>query len=387
MALPLILCIFGTRPEAIKMAPVVQALQGYSDRVCLKVCVTAQHREMLDQVLDLFGIIPDYDLDIMRAGQDLYSLTASLIKGLQPVIAQEKPDLVLVHGDTTTTMASSLAAYYGQSAVAHIEAGLRTGDKFSPFPEEINRRVTGVLADFHFAPTEKARQNLLREGVDPAMVFVTGNTVIDALFQVRATIDGDAQLQKRLASSFPWLNEKRRLVVITGHRRENFGQGMMEICSALADLSRQWPEVDFVYPVHLNPNVLKPVDTILRSACARNLYLIEPLDYLSFVYLLLKCDVVLTDSGGIQEEAPSLGKPVVVMRETTERPEAVEAGTVCLAGSSRRLIVENVSKLLSDSDYYTAMSRALNPYGDGLAAVRIADIVVQHLAENDTPLS
>ena len=369
------------------MAPVVQALQGYSDRVCLKVCVTAQHREMLDQVLDLFGIIPDYDLDIMLPGQDLYSLTASLIKELQPVIAQEKPDLVLVHGDTTTTMASSLAAYYGQSAVAHIEAGLRTGDKFSPFPEEINRRVTGVLADFHFAPTEKARQNLLREGVDPAMVFVTGNTVIDALFQVRATIDGDAQLQKRLASSFPWLNEKRRLVVITGHRRENFGQGMMEICSALADLSRQWPEVDFVYPVHLNPNVLKPVDTILRSACARNLYLIEPLDYLSFVYLLLKCDVVLTDSGGIQEEAPSLGKPVVVMRETTERPEAVEAGTVCLAGSSRRLIVENVSKLLSDSDYYTAMSRALNPYGDGLAAVRIADIVVQHLAENDTPLS
>ena len=382
MALPLVLCIFGTRPEAIKMAPVIQALRTYSDRVCLKVCVTAQHRKMLDQVLDLFGIVPDFDLDIMRAGQDLYSLTASLLQELQPVISGEKPDLVLVHGDTTTTMASSLAAYYGQSAVGHVEAGLRTGDKFRPFPEEINRRVTGVLADLHFAPTEKARQNLLREGVDPATVFVTGNTVIDALFQVRSTIDRDALLRERLAANFPWLDRNRRLVVITGHRRENFGRGMEEICHALADLSTRWSEVDFVYPVHLNPNVLKPVDAILRSAGAKNLYLIEPLDYLSFVYLLLNCDVVLTDSGGIQEEAPSLGKPVVVMRETTERPEAVEAGTVCLAGSSRRLIVENVSKLLSDAKYYSAMSQAMNPYGDGLAAGRIAGQAVRWLEQN-----
>lgn len=361
------------------MAPVIQALQGYSDRIRLKVCVTAQHREMLDQVLELFGIIPDFDLDIMQSGQDLYGLTASLIQKLQSVIAGEKPELVLVHGDTTTTMAASLAAYYGQSAVGHVEAGLRTGDKFRPFPEEINRRVTGVLADLHFAPTEKARQNLLREGVDPASVFVTGNTVIDALFQVCATIEQNAKLRNKLALCFPWLDRNRRLVVITGHRRENFGRGMEEICMALADLARQWPEVDFVYPVHLNPNVLKPVDTILRSACAKNLYLIEPLDYLSFVYLLLNCDVVLTDSGGIQEEAPSLGKPVVVMRETTERPEAVEAGTVCLAGSSRHLIVDQVSKLLSDADYYARMSRALNPYGDGLAAGRVADEVVQWL--------
>lgn len=381
MAQPLILCIFGTRPEAIKMAPVIQALRGYSSRVTLKICVTAQHREMLDQVLELFDIVPDIDLNIMQVSQDLYSLTASLIRELQPVIEKEKPDLVLVHGDTTTTMAASLAAYYGQSAVGHVEAGLRTGDKFHPFPEEINRRVTGVLTDLHFSPTEKARQNLLGEGVKPASVFVTGNTVIDALFQVRSTIESDEQLQKKLALDFPWLDENRRLVVITGHRRENFGHGMKEICHALADLSRQWPEVDFVYPVHLNPNVLAPVDTILRSVAASNLYLIEPLDYLSFVYLLLQCDVVLTDSGGIQEEAPSLGKPVVVMRETTERPEAVDAGTVCLAGSSRELIVEQVSKLLSDPEYYSTMSKAQNPYGDGLAADRIAREIVHWLEQ------
>ena len=381
MARPLILCIFGTRPEAIKMAPVIKALQEYSDRVRLKICVTAQHRAMLDQVLELFDIDPDFDLDIMQEGQDLYHLTASLIKELQLVIEREKPDFVLVHGDTTTTMAASLAAYYGQSLVGHVEAGLRTGDKFRPFPEEINRRVTGVLADLHFAPTEKARENLLQEGVDTSRVFVTGNTVIDALFQVRSTIEKDVELQKRIASLFPWLDETRRLVVITGHRRENFGQGMEEICYALADLSRKWPEVDFVYPVHLNPNVLNPVNNILRSTGSENLYLIEPLDYLSFVFLLLKCDVVLTDSGGIQEEAPALGKPVVVMRETTERPEAVEAGTVCLAGSSRDLIVKNVSKLLSDKEYYLTMSRALNPYGDGQAAPRIVEKVISWLEQ------
>jgi len=379
LALPLVLCIFGTRPEAIKMAPVIQALREHGDRMRIKVCVTAQHREMLDQVLELFTIMPDHDLNIMREGQDLYSLTARLLKELKPVIEIEKPDLVLVHGDTTTTMAASLAAYYGSIGVGHVEAGLRTGDKFNPFPEEMNRRVTGVLADLHFTPTEQGRQNLLREGVQSDRIFVTGNTVIDALFQVQERIVQDDKLRCRLADTFSWLDADRRLVVITGHRRENFGRGMQEICRALADLSQKWPEVEFVYPVHLNPNVLEPVDQILRTTDRNNLHLIEPLDYLSFVYLLIRSDVVLTDSGGIQEEAPSLGKPVVVMRKTTERPEAVEAGTVCLAGSSRDVIVEKVSRLLSDTRYYSEMSRAMNPYGDGQAGGRIALAVVEYL--------
>jgi UDP-N-acetylglucosamine 2-epimerase (non-hydrolysing) len=376
---PCVLCIFGTRPEAIKMAPVVQALQEYRERISLKVCVTGQHRQMLDQVLRLFGIDPEYDLDIMRAGQDLYGLTASLIRELKTVIATEKPDFVLVHGDTTTTMAASLAAYYGQAAVGHVEAGLRTGDKYRPFPEEMNRRLTGVLADLHFAPTERARKNLLREGVGDAGIFVTGNTVIDALFQVRDNIERTGDLRRRLALFFPWIGNNRRIVVITGHRRENFGRGMEEICRAIVDLAGQWPEVDFVYPVHLNPNVLDPVDQILRASGHENLRLIEPLDYLHFVYLLMQCDVVLTDSGGIQEEAPSLGKPVVVMRDTTERPEAVEAGTVLLAGSSRERIVRTVSRLLSDSGYYAVMSRSQNPYGDGRSGPRIARAVMQYL--------
>lgn len=376
---PRVLCIFGTRPEAIKMAPVIQALREYREQISLKVCVTAQHRQMLDQVLRLFGIDPEYDLDIMQAGQDLYGLTAALIRDLKAVIAAERPDLVLVHGDTTTTMAASLAAYYGQTAVGHVEAGLRTGDKYRPFPEEMNRRLTGVLADLHFAPTERARRNLLREGVGEAGIFVTGNTVIDALFQVREKIERSGDLRRSLALFFPWIGKNRRIVVITGHRRENFGRGMEEICNALVDLAGQWPEVDFVYPVHLNPNVLDPVNQILGSAGRENLRLIEPLDYLQFVYLLMQCDVVLTDSGGIQEEAPSLGKPVVVMRETTERPEAVEAGTVLLAGSSRERIVHAVSRLLSDSSYYSAMSRALNPYGDGRAGPRIARAAIRYL--------
>jgi UDP-N-acetylglucosamine 2-epimerase (non-hydrolysing) len=376
---PRVLCIFGTRPEAIKMAPVIQALREYRELISLKVCVTGQHRQMLDQVLRLFGIDPEYDLDIMRAGQDLYGLTAALIRDLKAVIAAERPDLVLVHGDTTTTMAASLAAYYGQAAVGHVEAGLRTGDKFRPFPEEMNRRLTGALADLHFAPTERARRNLLREGVGEAGIFVTGNTVIDALFQVREKIERSGDLRRSLALFFPWIGKNRRIVVITGHRRENFGRGMEEICNALVDLAGQWPEVDFVYPVHLNPNVLDPVNQILGSAGRENLRLIEPLDYLQFVYLLMQCDVVLTDSGGIQEEAPSLGKPVVVMRETTERPEAVEAGTVLLAGSSRERIVHAVSRLLSDSSYYSAMSRALNPYGDGRAGPRIARAAIRYL--------
>lgn len=376
---PRVLCIFGTRPEAIKMVPVIQALREYRELISLKVCVTGQHRQMLDQVLRLFGIDPEYDLDIMRASQDLYGLTAALIRDLKAVIAAERPDLVLVHGDTTTTMAASLAAYYGQTAVGHVEAGLRTGDKYRPFPEEMNRRLTGVLADLHFAPTERARRNLLREGVGEAGIFVTGNTVIDALFQVREKIERSGDLRRSLALFFPWIGKNRRIVVITGHRRENFGRGMEEICNALVDLAGQWPEVDFVYPVHLNPNVLDPVNQILGSAGRENLRLIEPLDYLQFVYLLMQCDVVLTDSGGIQEEAPSLGKPVVVMRETTERPEAVEAGTVLLAGSSRERIVHAVSRLLSDSSYYSAMSRALNPYGDGRAGPRIARAAIRYL--------
>ncbi len=361
------------------MAPVIQELGKYGNRVRTKVCVTAQHREMLDQVLGLFMITPDYDLDIMREGQDLYDLTARLLEKLGPVMEKEEPDLVLVHGDTTTTMAASLAAYYGEIAVGHVEAGLRTGDKSRPFPEEINRRITGLLADLHFTPTEKGRKNLLREGVVPESIHVTGNTVVDALFQVKNRIEQDEKLCHRLTEKFSWLDINRRLVVITGHRRENFGRGMEEICQALVDLSRKWSDVDFVYPVHLNPNVLEPVDQILRAADRNNLHLIEPLDYLSFVYLLLQSDVVLTDSGGIQEEAPSLGKPVVVMRETTERPEAVEAGTVCLAGTSGDVIVEKVSKLLSDSGYYAEMSRAVNPYGDGLAGGRIARAVTEYL--------
>lgn len=384
MTRPLILSIFGTRPEAIKMAPVIRELKNYSDQVCSKICVTAQHREMLDQVLDLFAISPDFDLDRMKSGQDLFGLTASILEGLQPVVTREQPDLVLVHGDTTTTMAASLGAYYAGAAVAHVEAGLRTGNKHHPFPEEINRRITGVLADLHFAPTERARQNLLHEGVASESVYVTGNTVIDALFQVRTRIEEDPGLKAKLAAQFPWLDETRRLVVITGHRRENFGEGMKEICRALAKLARQWPGVDFVYPVHLNPNVLEPVNSILRPASAANLHLIEPLDYFSFVYLLLNCDVVLTDSGGIQEEAPSLGKPVVVMRETTERPEAVDAGTVCLAGSSSGRIVEAVSRLLEDQAFYDAMSRAMNPYGDGQAAGRIAGHIVHWLEQNSS---
>lgn len=379
MNLPLVLCIFGTRPEAIKMAPVVQHLESFNDRVRMKVCVTAQHREMLDQVLELFCIVPDYDLNIMREGQDLYGLTALLLQELKPVIEAEKPDLILVHGDTTTTMAASLAGYYGGTAVGHVEAGLRTGDKFRPFPEEINRRITGVLSDLHFTPTEQGQKNLLREGVAGESIFVTGNTVIDALFQVRERIQDDEKLRTQLAERFTWLDDNRKLVVITGHRRENFGQGMQEICHALVELAGEWPEVEFVYPVHLNPNVLEPVDRIIRTATKTNLHLIEPLDYLSFVYLLLKSDIVLTDSGGIQEEAPSLGKPVVVMRDTTERPEAVEAGTVSLAGSSQTAIVANISRLLSDPEYYAEMSQAINPYGDGLSGGRIAQVVVDYL--------
>ena len=379
MTTPLVLCVFGTRPEAIKMAPLIGYLRSRPG-LRLKVCVTAQHREMLDQVLDLFDIQADHDLRVMQRGQDLYDLTARLLQKLRPVLAEEQPDLVLVHGDTTTTMAVSLAAYYARVPVGHVEAGLRTGDKYQPFPEEINRRVTGVVADLHFAPTRRARQNLLREGVEDESIFVTGNTVIDALMAIRQRVNGDPALARKMAARFPWLADCEKMVLVTGHRRENFGQGFREICQALVDLARSWPAVAFVYPVHLNPQVQEPVDAILRSADVANIFLIAPQEYAAFVYLLDRCTLVLTDSGGVQEEAPSLGKPVVVMRKTTERPEALEAGTACLAGNSREKIVAAVSRLLGDPAHYQAMSQAVNPYGDGRAAQRIAEAVEEYLA-------
>ncbi|MFZ5797923.1 MAG: non-hydrolyzing UDP-N-acetylglucosamine 2-epimerase [Desulfobulbaceae bacterium] len=378
-AAPLVLCVFGTRPEAIKMAPLVIELRATS-AIRLKVCVTAQHREMLDQVLALFDIRADHDLGIMQPGQDLYDLTARLLQGMRPVLAEERPDLVLVHGDTTTTMAVSLAAYYARVPVGHVEAGLRTNDKYQPFPEEINRRVAGVIADLHFAPTGRAKENLLREGVAEERIQVTGNTVIDALLAIRNRQSGDPALAGEMAGRFPFLTAFARMVLVTGHRRENFGQGFREICQALVELARTYPAVAFVYPVHLNPRVQEPVSAILQPAEAANIFLIPPQEYATFVYLLDRCTLVLTDSGGVQEEAPSLGKPVVVMRETTERPEAVQAGTAVLAGNSRERIVAMVSQLLDDPVFYQSMSRAVNPYGDGRAARRIAEGVVRYLA-------
>ena len=368
------------------MAPLVHALRNHTD-IRLKVCVTAQHREMLDQVLDMFSIRADYDLSIMQPGQDLYDLTARLLLELKQVYHQERPDLVLVHGDTTTTMAVSLASYYARIPVGHVEAGLRTRDKFQPFPEEVNRQVTGVLADLHFAPTERAKQNLLDEAVPGDRVFVTGNTVIDALLKVHDSVIHDENVHKQMVLLYPWLEKYNRMILVTGHRRENFGRGFKEICEALVELARMYPDVSIVYPVHLNPEVCAPVDSILRAAGAQNVFLIEPVDYASFVYLLDRCYLVLTDSGGVQEEAPSLGKPVVVMRETTERPEAVEAGTAILAGNSRKKIMESVTRLLDDRDWYSSMSQAMNPYGDGHAAERIAKTVVRYLIAEDKPFS
>lgn len=362
-----ILLVFGTRPEAIKMAPVVRELQTALD---VSVCVTAQHREMLDQVLELFEIEPDYDLDIMKPGQDLFDVTSNVLLGMKGVLAEEKPDVVLVHGDTTTTMATSLAAYYLQIPVGHVEAGLRTHDIYSPFPEEINRQISGRLAAYHFAPTEQARQNLLAEQVDDQSIIVTGNTVIDALLSVvekSRSVPFSAALLKQL----PFLasEDTPRIVLVTGHRRENFGQGFEEICLALHDLAQMHPEVQIVYPVHLNPNVQDPVNRVLNDVS--NVHLIEPQDYLPFVKLMDASYLILTDSGGIQEEAPSLGKPVLVMRNTTERPEAVEAGTVMLVGANRENIVSRVDQLLTDEEAYKAMARSHNPYGDGCASERI----------------
>lgn len=371
-----VLVTFGTRPEAIKMAPVIEALSRSGDLRC-EVCVTAQQREMLDQVLALFGISPDYDLDLMTANQSLSDITARVIQGLEPVLEASRPDLVLVHGDTTTTFAASVAAFYRKITVGHVEAGLRTHDIYSPWPEEINRQLTSRIARLHFAPTRLSRENLLAEGVAPETIFVTGNTVIDALLQVVEKIRQDPALEQELAAKFAFLDSDRKLILVTGHRRENFGQGFRNICEALAALSAD-PGVEIVYPVHLNPNVRGPVHESLSGL--GNVHLVEPLEYLPFVYLMNRAYLILTDSGGIQEEAPSLGKPVLVMRDTTERPEAVEKGTVRLVGTDKSRIVREARALIDNQKEYDAMARALNPYGDGLAAGRIVETIRSEFA-------
>ncbi|AOW24542.1 UDP-N-acetyl glucosamine 2-epimerase [Sphingomonas melonis TY] len=372
-----VMLAFGTRPEAIKMAPVYHALKARDDAFDLICCVTAQHRHMLDQVLETFEIVPDIDLDLMRAGQDLTDVTTSVLQGMRDVLRQHRPDIVLVHGDTTTTMATSLACFYANIAVGHVEAGLRTFDLRAPFPEEFNRRLTGMLTQWHFAPTETSRANLLREGVDPASIVVTGNTVIDALLFVLERFERSPERRATVEAildevmEFDWRRD--RFVLITGHRRENFGDGFRQICEALGTLSETYPDVHFVYPVHLNPNVREPVNTYLTGR--PNVHLIEPLTYEPFVYALKHSHIVLTDSGGIQEEAPSLGKPVLVMRDVTERPEAVEAGTVRLVGAHRDRIIAQVGELLADTACYERMSLAHNPYGDGHAAARIGQML------------
>ncbi len=369
-----ILSVFGTRPEAIKMAPVIKELEKFPDLFESRVCVTAQHREMLDQVLLLFEIKPEYDLDIMTPGQGLIDVTCAVLQRLTPVLQDFVPDLILVHGDTTTTMAASLAAYYEKIDVGHVEAGLRTGDIYSPWPEEINRRLTGVITRYHFAPTELAQQNLLSEGVDESLVHVTGNTVIDALHNVIGILHNDAVLQQQMNDKFSFLDDRKRLILVTGHRRENFGEGFENICRALKSIAETYSDVEVCYPVHLNPNVQDPVRRILDNE--PNIHLIAPQDYLPFVYLMNRSHLILTDSGGVQEEAPSLGKPVLVMRNTTERPEAIKAGTVRLVGTDYDAIVENVSRLLGEDDQYKAMARAINPYGDGQASRRIIEALV-----------
>lgn len=364
--------MFGTRPEAIKMAPVVKALQAEASFEA-RVCVTAQHREMLDQVLGLFGIVPDYDLDLMKPGQGLCQITSGVLNGLNSVLSDAAPDLVLVHGDTTTTLAASLAAYYERIPVGHIEAGLRTGNIYSPWPEEINRKVAGAITRLHFAPTEKSKQNLLAENIPEDHVIVTGNTVIDALLEVIEKLKANIALSSKLDETLH-ISTSERLVLVTGHRRESFGDGFQRICDALAQLAER-DDIQIIYPVHLNPNVKGPIEKRLSSLA--RVRLLPPQDYLPFVHLMSRADVILTDSGGIQEEAPSLGKPVLVMRDTTERPEAIEAGTVRLVGTNAELIVREVSRLLDDREAYFEMSQAHNPYGDGLASARIRDAILQ----------
>ena len=366
-----ILVVFGTRPEAIKMAPVVKACKARPE-LEIKVCVTAQHRQMLDQVMEIFGLKADFDLNVMAPNQTLADVTCKVLKGMEEVFAEWKPDMILVQGDTTTVMAAALAAFYHKIAIGHVEAGLRTGNLYSPWPEEANRLIAGCLANQHYAPTPRSRDNLLKENKDPATVFVTGNTVIDALHEAVKIMDGDAALKARLATQFPFLDPAKRLVLVTGHRRENFGEGFIHMCNAIKRVVSR-PDVQVVYPMHMNPNVRKPVNEILGGLA--NVNLIEPLDYLSFLYMMRQSYLIMTDSGGVQEEAPSLGKPVIVMRDTTERPEAVDAGTVILAGTETESMASAAERLLDDAAFYDKMARAVNPYGDGLAARRIAELV------------
>ena len=377
-----VMLVFGTRPEAIKMCPLVKEFQKHPDEFKTVVCVTGQHREMLDQVLRIFEVEPDYDLNIMKQGQDLYDVTARVLTGMRDVLKEVNPDVVLVHGDTTTSTAAALAAFYQQIPVGHVEAGLRTHNIYSPWPEEMNRQITGRIATYDFAPTPLSRQNLLEEGVAPDKVTVTGNTVIDALQMVVSKMEANPELEGALRAKLyrcgynvNRLDEDKRLVLITGHRRENFGDGFISMCNAIKDLTEKYPEVDFVYPMHLNPNVRKPIHQVFGESLEDlgNMFFIEPLEYLEFVYLMSKSFIVLTDSGGIQEEAPGLGKPVLVMRDTTERPEALDAGTVKLVGTDYDKIVGEVSDLLDNPDAYEKMSHAVNPYGDGLACGRIVD--------------
>ena len=366
-----ILSIFGTRPEAIKMAPLIKELEKHPDFFESRVCVTAQHRQMLDQVLDLFSIQPEYDLNIMKPGQSLTDITCNVLQGMAPVLEEFKPDIVLVHGDTTTTMAASLAAYYQRIPVGHVEAGLRTGNIYSPWPEEMNRRMASAMTHYHFAPTERSKQNLLNEGIPENSIVVTGNTVIDALLRVVEKVRTDTGLQRKMAERFSFLNPNKRLILVTGHRRENFGQGFESICLALKIIVETHDDVEILYPVHLNPNVQKPVNNILEGV--DGIHLIQPQDYLPFVYLMNRSYLIITDSGGIQEEAPSLGKPVLVMRDTTERPEAVEMGTVKLVGTDTQNIVDNINRLLMDDEVYGLMANTVNPYGDGKACGRIIE--------------
>lgn len=377
-----VMLIFGTRPEAIKMAPLVKEFQKKSADFQTIVCVTGQHREMLDQVLAIFDIVPDYDLNIMKQGQDLYDITSRVLLGMRDVLRKVCPDIVLVHGDTTTSTAAALAAFYQQIPVGHVEAGLRTHNMYSPWPEEMNRQLTGRIATYHFSPTQLSKQNLLAEGVKEAAITVTGNTVIDALYMAVDKIKKDLQLDvelenllKNLGYDVNRLRGGKKLVLITGHRRENFGDGFISMCQAIKVLTKKYSDVDFVYPMHLNPNVRRPIHEVFGDDLSSlgNMFFIEPLEYLSFVYLMEKSTIVLTDSGGIQEEAPGLGKPVLVMRDTTERPEALEAGTVKLVGTDFNKIIDEVSALLDNQDYYDTMSKAVNPYGDGLACKRIVE--------------
>lgn len=385
MIMKKVMLVFGTRPEAIKMAPLVKEFQQDKNKFDTVVCVTGQHREMLDQVLRIFDIVPDYDLNIMKQGQDLYDVTARVLVGMRDVLKEVCPDIVLVHGDTTTSTAAALAAFYQQIPVGHVEAGLRTHNIYSPWPEEMNRQITGRIATYHFSPTSLSKQNLLDEGVREEKIVITGNTVIDALYMVVNKIKTDKKLDEELEKKLIFagydvnrLSNGKKMVLITGHRRENFGDGFIQMCTAIKDLTKKYPNVDFVYPMHLNPNVRRPIHEVFGEDLSNigNMFFIEPLEYLDFVYLMEKSTIILTDSGGIQEEAPGLGKPVLVMRDTTERPEALVAGTVKLVGTNYNMIMGEVSALLEDQAYYEEMSKAVNPYGDGFASKRIVKVLI-----------